>query len=87
MSSKEAFVMRNRILNFRLEAETENLLNAWCKKNPGFTISQLGNLALRSFVTRPFVLEPVTEVASERAYFNALDTVLDDHADAMERLK
>ncbi len=79
--------MRNRTLNFRLESETENLLNAWCEKNPGFTISQLGNLALRSFMTKPFVLEPVTEIASENTYFKALDEVLDNHADAMERLK
>lgn len=79
--------MRNRIINFRLEEETEGLLNRWCEKNPGFTISQLGNLALRSFVTKPFVLEPVTEVASEKAYFETLDRVLDEHADAMERLK
>lgn len=79
--------MKNRVLNFRLETETESLLNAWLEKNPGFTISQLGNLALKAFVTRPFVLEPVTEVSSEKEYFEALDKVLTQHADAMERLK
>lgn len=79
--------MKNRVLNFRLETETESLLNAWLEKNPGFTISQLGNLALKAFVTKPFVLEPVAEVSSEKEYFDALDKVLTQHADAMERLK
>jgi hypothetical protein len=80
--------MKTRVLNFRLEPETEPLLDAWLAKNPGFTASQLGNLALRAFVTRPFVLEPVTaESVAAKDYFGALETVLDEHADAMERLK
>jgi hypothetical protein len=88
MSSKEGHPMKTRVLNFRLEPETASLINAWLAKNPGFTASQLGNLALRAFVTKPFVLEPVAaEVAPEKDYFAALDTVLDEHSDAMERLK
>ena len=80
--------MKTRVLNFRLEPETEPLLDAWLAKNPGFTASQLGNLALRAFVTKPFVLEPVTaESVGAKDYFGALDAVLDEHADAMERLK
>lgn len=80
--------MKTRVLNFRLEPETETLLGAWLAKNPGFTISQLGNLALRSFVTKPFVLEPVAvEQASQKDYAAALEAVLGEHADAMERLK
>jgi|GEM_PF-6512356 hypothetical protein len=80
--------MKTRVLNFRLEPDTESLIDAWLAKNPGFTASQLGNLALRAFVTKPFVLEPVeVEQASEKSYFEALETVLHEHADAMERLK
>ena len=80
--------MKTRVLNFRLEPDTEPLIDAWLAKNPGFTATQLGNLALRAFVTKPFVLEPVTaEAATEKNYIAALDAVLDEHADAMERLK
>lgn len=80
--------MKTRVLNFRLEPDTESLIDAWLAKNPGFTASQLGNLALRAFVTKPFVLEPVTaDAAPEKDYFAALDSVLGEHADAMERLK
>ena len=80
--------MKTRVLNFRLEPDTEPLIDAWLAKNPGFTASQLGNLALRAFVTKPFVLEPVmAKAALEKDYFAALDSVLGEHADAMERLK
>lgn len=80
--------MKTRVLNFRLEPDTEPLIDAWLAKNPGFTASQLGNLALRAFVTKPFVLEPVTaEPVGDTEYFKALDAILDEHADALERLK
>lgn len=80
--------MKARVLNFRLDEDTEELLEAWMQKNPGFTLSQLGNLAVKTFVTKPFVLEPVSaEPANEKDYFTALDAVLEEHADAMERLK
>lgn len=80
--------MKARVLNFRLDEDTEELLEAWMEKNPGFTLSQLGNLAVRSFVTKPFVLEPVeVQTLSEDAFLRAADVILDEHADALERLK
>jgi hypothetical protein len=80
--------LKTRVLNFRLEHDTEALLNSWLAKNPGFTLSQVGNLALRSFITKPHVLEPVSaETVDDKTYFGALDKALDEHADAMERLK
>jgi hypothetical protein len=80
--------MKARVLNFRLDEDTEDLLDAWLAKNPGFTLSQLGNLALRSFVTKPFVLEPVSsQNMTDEAFFRAAEVVLEEHADALERLK
>ena len=40
--------MKTGVLNFRLEPDMEPLIDAWLAKNPGFTASQLGNLALRA---------------------------------------
>lgn len=80
--------MKARVLNFRLDEDTEKLLEAWMEKNPGFTLSQLGNLALRSFVTKPFVLEPVdAQPPSDNAFLRSADAVIDEHADAIARLK
>ena len=80
--------MKTRVLNFRLDQETEALLDAWLAKNPGFSITQVANLALRSFVTQPFVLEAVSlEKISDEKYYKALEQNISEHADALERLK
>jgi len=81
-------ITKQSSINFRLDAELAPLVEGWLELNPGFTSSQLGNLALRNFVTQPFQTQPVTvEYLSKKdAKVFALE-MMEEHADAMERLK
>ena len=48
----------------RWEEDLQPLVAEWFKKNPGWTISQLANQAIRKFVMNAYVTEPVEEFVS-----------------------
>lgn len=72
----------------RWEEDLQPLVAEWFEKNPGWTISQLANQAIRKFVMTPYTTEPVEIVPLDKKEGDRLiDKVMLEHADALERLK
>ena len=72
----------------RWEEDLQPLVAEWFKKNPGWTISQVANQAVRKFMTSPFTTEPVELVpATKQNADKMMDKMLAKHVDALERLK
>jgi hypothetical protein len=72
----------------RLEEDLQPLVAEWFEKNPGWTISQLANQAIRKFVMTTYTTEPVELVPlSKKEGEKLMDKVMLEHADALERLK
>jgi hypothetical protein len=70
------------------EEDLQKLAAEWFKKNPGWTISQVANQAVRKFMTSPFITEPVELVlTSRRKGEKMMEKMMEKHADALERLK
>ena len=70
------------------EDDLQKLAAEWFKKNPGWTISQVANQAVRKFMTSPFITEPVELVTISKAEGDKMmDKMMEKHADALERLK
>lgn len=70
------------------EDDLQKLAIEWFKKNPGWTISQVANQAVRKFMTSPFTTEPVELVpATKQNADKMMDKMLAKHVDALERLK
>ena len=70
------------------EDDLQKIAIEWFKKNPGWTISQVANQAVRKFMTSPFTTEPV-ELAtiSKQEGDKMMEKMMAKHADALERLK
>jgi len=72
----------------RWEEDLQPLVAKWFKKNPGWTISQLANQAIRKFITAAYTTEPVELVPiSKEEGDEMMDKIMIEHADALERLK
>ncbi|MES2614645.1 MAG: hypothetical protein V4591_04435 [Bdellovibrionota bacterium] len=70
------------------EDDLQRLAVEWFKKNPGWTISQVANQAVRKFMTSPFTTEPVElAIISKQEGDKMMDKMMAKHADALERLK
>ncbi len=72
----------------RWEEDLQPLVAEWFEKNPGWTISQLANQAIRKFVMTTYTTEPVELVSlGKKEGEKLIDKVMFEHADALERLK
>ena len=68
------------------EDDLQKLGVEWFKKNPGWTISQMANQAMRKFsqfTTEPVELAPASKLQADKM----MDKMLTKHADALKRLK
>lgn len=72
----------------RWDEDLQPLVAQWFKKNPGWTISQLANQAIRKFVVTSYATEPVEmESLDPKLREKLIDKIMSDHSDALERLK
>ncbi|WGL59047.1 hypothetical protein QEJ31_11005 [Pigmentibacter sp. JX0631] len=72
----------------RWDEDLHPLVEEWFEKNPGWTISQLANQAIRKFVLSPYTTNPVELVSiNSEEGLNLADKAIIEHADALERLK
>lgn len=72
----------------RWDPDLQPFVAEWFEKNPGWTISQLANQAIRKFVMTTYVTEPIEIVTLSKTESDKLiDKMMSDHADALERLK
>lgn len=72
----------------RWDEDLQPLVAEWFEKNPGWSISQLANQAIRKFVTTPYTTLPVEVVTlNKKEGLKLIDKAMRDHADALERLK
>jgi hypothetical protein len=72
----------------RWDEDLQPLVGEWFKKNPGWTISQLANQAIRKFVVTSYTTLPIEAVTLDKEKgLKLLDKIMIDHADALERLK
>ena len=72
----------------RWEEDLQPLVAEWFEKNPGWTISQLANQAIRKFVLSTYTTEAVELVPlGKKEGEKLIDKVMFEHADALERLK
>lgn len=70
------------------EEDLQKLAVEWFKKNPGWTISQVANQAVRKFMTSPFTTQPVELMTISKQEGDKMrDKMMAKHADALERLK
>lgn len=94
MNYKEAAIMpkqRKQLphqSSVRWDEDLQPLVEEWFEKNPGWTISQLANQAIRKFVLSPYSTNPVDLVLLDKEEgLKLADKAILDHADALERLK
>ncbi len=74
--------------SIRWDSDLQPYVAEWFEKNPGWTISQLANQAIRKFVMTTYTTEAVEMVSLNKNEGEKLiDKVMSDHADALERLK
>lgn len=79
---------KGKTINFRIDSDLEPAVSAWLGKHPDIDMTTLNNMALRNFITKPHVLEPVEIVmASDEEVMEAVRSIEQDHADALEKLK
>ncbi len=72
----------------RWDEDLRALVEKWFEKNPGWTISQLANQAIRKFVLASYTTLPVELVSLDKEEgLKLADKAMHDHADALERLK
>ncbi|WP_186647104.1 hypothetical protein [Fluviispira vulneris] len=72
----------------RWDEDLQPLVAEWFEKNPGWTVSQLANQAIRKFVLSPYSTTPVELVPLDKGEAIKLaDKIMLDHSDALERLK
>jgi hypothetical protein len=72
----------------RWDKDLQPLVTEWFEKNPGWTISQLANQAIRKFVMTAYTTEPIELIPlGEKEGKKLIDKVMLEHADALERLK
>lgn len=72
----------------RWDQDLQPLVALWFKQNPGWTISQLANQAIRKFVVTAYTTEPVEmESLDPKLREKLIDKIMSDHSDALERLK
>ena len=81
-------VLKGKTVNFRIDRDLEPAVAAWLSKHRDFDTTTLCNMALRSFITTPHVLEPVdVGMATDDEVMKAVRDVERDHADALKKLK
>ncbi len=74
--------------SIRWDSDLQPYVAEWFEKNPGWTISQLANQAIRKFVMTTYTTEAVEMVSLNiNEGEKLIDKVMSDHADALERLK
>ena len=79
---------KGKTVNFRIDRDLEPAVSEWLGKHPDIDMTTLNNMALRNFITKAHVLEPVEVVmASDDEVMEAVRGVERDHADALEKLK
>ena len=79
---------KGKTVNFRIDRDLEPAVSEWLGKHPDIDMTTLNNMALRNFITRQHVLEPVELVmASDDEVMEAIKGVEREHADALEKLK
>ena len=68
--------------------DLEPAVTEWLGKHPAIDMTTLNNMALREFITRPHVLEPVAiAMATDDEVMAVVQAVEEEHADAIEKLK
>lgn len=76
-----------RHVNFKLHETLDRVMDAWLAKHPDIDRSTLCNMALREFLSKPHTLEPVVMQASQEEVDRAVDMMIHEHADTLEKLK
>lgn len=74
--------------SIRWDKDLQKLVSVWFEKNPGWTISQLANQAIRKFVVSTYETKPVeVSVLEPKVREKLLDKIISEHSDALDRLK
>jgi hypothetical protein len=74
-------------VNFKLNDSIAEIMAAWLAKHPDIDRTTLCNMALREFLSKPHTLEPVVMQASAAEVDRAVDMMIHEHADTLDRLK
>jgi hypothetical protein len=74
-------------VNFKLNDSLAEIMAAWLAKHPDIDRTTLCNLALREFLSKPHTLEPVVMQASAEEVDRAVNMMIHDYADTLDRLK
>ena len=88
MGDTDCMISKSKTINYRLDRELEPAVAEWLGKHPDIDMTTLNNMALRDFITKPHLIEAVEIVtASSDEMGAAVQLVMQEHADALEKLK
>jgi hypothetical protein len=74
-------------VNFKLNDSLAEIMAAWLAKHPDIDRTTLCNLALREFLSKPHTLEPVVIQAAAEEVDRAVNMMIHDYSDTLDRLK
>ena len=88
MGDTDSMTSKSKTINYRLDRELEPAVAEWLGKHPDIDMTTLNNMALRGFITKPHLLKAVEVItASNDEMEAAVRLVMQEHADALEKLK
>lgn len=79
---------KTKTTSFRLDTNLKKSVNDWLSHNPGFNFSRLINFAVRNFISKKQILEPVETVkVNDQKVKKVVKRMMKKHADMLEKLK
>jgi hypothetical protein len=80
--------LKSQTTSIRLDGDLKKPIHEWLEQNPEFNLSRLANMAIKKFISKKQVLEPVKIVkASDKKVEKSVKHMMKKHAHMLEKLK